>query len=65
MRILLKMLQFVGVVLLLVSCPALSAQYAEAQNTKAQNDNRTIRNIVLVHGAWADGSAGKASTTFW
>src|SRR5580704_2914183 len=60
MRILLKMLQFVGVVLQLVSCPALSAQYAEAQNTKAQNENRPIRNIVLVHGAWADGSGWKS-----
>jgi hypothetical protein len=60
MRILLKMLQFVGVVLLLVSCPALSAQYAEAQNTKAQNEIRPIRNIVLVHGAWADGSGWKS-----
>jgi pimeloyl-ACP methyl ester carboxylesterase len=60
MRILLKMLQFVGVALLLVSCPALSAQYAEAQNTKTQNDNRPIRNIVLVHGAWADGSGWKS-----
>ncbi|MFY9730353.1 MAG: alpha/beta hydrolase, partial [Candidatus Acidiferrales bacterium] len=60
MRILLKMLQFVGVVLLLVSCPVLSAQYPEAQNTKAQNDNHTIRNIVLVHGAWADGSGWKS-----
>src|SRR6201987_4463830 len=60
MRILLKMLQFVGVVLLLVSCPALSAQYAEAQNTKAQNEDHSIRNIVLVHGAWADGSGWKS-----
>ena len=60
MRILLKMLQFVSVALLLVSCPALSAQYAEAQNTKAQNDQRPIRNIVLVHGAWADGSGWKS-----
>src|SRR5579864_6212849 len=60
MRILLKMLQFVSVALLLVSCPALSAQYAEAQNTKPQNDNRPVRNIVLVHGAWADGSGWKS-----
>ena len=59
MRILLKMLQFVGVVLL-VSCPALSAQYAEAQNKKTQDDKRPIRNIVLVHGAWADGSGWKS-----
>src|SRR6202021_1378408 len=59
MRILLKMLQFVGVALL-VSCPALSAQYAEAQNKKTQDDKRPIRNIVLVHGAWADGSGWKS-----
>src|ERR1700746_2861158 len=60
MRILLKMLQFVSVVLLLVSCPALSAQYAEAQNTKPRNDNRPIGTILLVHGAWADGSGWKS-----
>lgn len=60
MRILLKRLQFVGVVLLLVLCPALSAQYPEAQNTKAQNGNCPIRNIVLVHGAWADGFGWKS-----
>jgi pimeloyl-ACP methyl ester carboxylesterase len=59
MRILRRMLQFVCLVFLLVSCPALSAQYPEAQNTKAQNDKRPIRNIVLVHGAWADGSGWK------
>jgi pimeloyl-ACP methyl ester carboxylesterase len=54
-----RMLLFIGLVFLLVSCPALSAQYSEAQNTKAQNDKRPIRNIVLVHGAWADGSGWK------
>jgi pimeloyl-ACP methyl ester carboxylesterase len=54
-----RMVQFVGVVLLLVSGPSLSAQYPEAQNTKAQNENRPIRNIVLVHGAWADASGWK------
>ena len=43
-----------GVLLLLVAC---SAPYA--QNTKAQNENRPIRNIVLVHGAWADASGWK------
>ncbi len=55
-----KMVQFVGVALLLVSGPSLSAQYPGAQNTKAQNENRPIRNIVLVHGAWADASGWKA-----
>ena len=54
-----RMVQFVGVALLLVSGPSLSAQYPEAQNTKAQNENRPIRNIVLVHGAWADASGWK------
>jgi len=54
-----RMVQFVGVALLLVSGPSLSAQYPEAQNTKAQNDKRPIRNIVLVHGAWADASGWK------
>src|SRR6202046_1082878 len=60
MRILPKMHRLVGVVILLVSCPALFAQYGEAQNAKAQNDNHPIRNIVLVHGAWADGSGWKS-----
>src|SRR6201997_4119886 len=59
MRILRRMLQFSCLVFFLVSCPALSAQYSEAQNTTAQNENRPIRNIVLVHGAWADGSGWK------
>jgi pimeloyl-ACP methyl ester carboxylesterase len=36
-------------VLLLLSCGAVSAQ----------NEGRRIRNIVLVHGAWADGSGWK------
>jgi hypothetical protein len=39
------------IVLFLLTCCALSAQ-----NTKP--DNR-IRNVVLVHGAWADGSGWK------
>jgi pimeloyl-ACP methyl ester carboxylesterase len=40
-----RMLQSVGMVLLL-TCGALSAQ----------NEEHRVRNIVLVHGAWADGS---------
>ncbi len=44
------MCQFLSVVLLLFACGALSAQSEE---------NR-VRNIVLVHGAWADGSGWKA-----
>jgi hypothetical protein len=35
--------------LLLLSCGALSAQ----------NEDHRVRNIVLVHGAWADGSGWK------
>jgi pimeloyl-ACP methyl ester carboxylesterase len=30
-----------------------------AQNLSAQNDEHRVRNIVLVHGAWADGSGWK------
>src|SRR5271163_648355 len=41
--------QSVCVVLLLLTCGALSAQ----------NPERSVRNIVLVHGAWADGSGWK------
>jgi len=43
------MSQFFFVVLLLVTCGVLSAQ----------NKEDRIRNIVLVHGAWADGSGWK------
>jgi pimeloyl-ACP methyl ester carboxylesterase len=45
---------FFSVLLLLTTCSALYAQ-----NAKAQGDNHPIRNIVLVHGAWADGSGWK------
>src|SRR6202166_2065630 len=38
-----------SIVLLLLTCGALSAQ----------NEEHRIRNIVLVHGAWADGSGWK------
>jgi hypothetical protein len=31
----------------------------------AQSPANRIRNVVLVHGAWADGSEWKAFTTFW
>src|SRR5882757_9918538 len=40
---------YLTIALLLLSCGALSAQ----------NEERRIRNIVLVHGAWADGSGWK------
>jgi|HubBroStandDraft_4_1064222.scaffolds.fasta_scaffold239086_1 hypothetical protein len=54
MRIVQRVAQFVSVILLLVTCSALSAQ-----NPTAQKDNHPIRNIVLVHGAWADASGWK------
>jgi pimeloyl-ACP methyl ester carboxylesterase len=41
--------QFLWIVLLLLTCSALSAQTQEPR----------VRNIVLVHGAWADGSGWK------
>ena len=59
MRIIPGMAQFVGIVLPLVACSALSAQNPSAQKSAQQNDHR-IRNVVLVHGAWADGSGWKS-----
>ena len=49
MRVARGMSQFFFIVLLLLTCGALSAQ----------NREHRIRNIVLVHGAWADGSGWK------
>src|SRR5450432_2405953 len=46
MRTLRPFSQFLWIGLLLLSCIALSAQ----------NEERRVRSIVLVHGAWADGS---------
>jgi hypothetical protein len=43
------MSQSLCIMLLLLTCGALSAQ----------NEGHRVRNIVLVHGAWADGSDGK------
>jgi pimeloyl-ACP methyl ester carboxylesterase len=43
------MSQSICIVLLLLSCCTLSAQ----------NEEHRVRNIVLVHGAWADGSGWK------
>src|ERR1700692_453270 len=51
MRVLPGMSRALCVVLLLLTCAALSAQ-----NLSAQNEEHRVRNIVLVHGAWADGS---------
>ena len=42
------------IVALLLACGAVTAQ----------NEKPRIRNIVLVHGAWADGSGWKGVTTF-
>src|SRR6201987_3425131 len=41
--------QFLRIVLLLLTCGALSAQ----------SEKHRVRNIVLVHGGWADGSGWK------
>src|SRR5882672_959249 len=49
MRVARGMSQFFFIVLLLLTCGVLSAQ----------NQEHRIRNIVLVHGAWADGSGWK------
>ncbi|HYR23544.1 MAG TPA: alpha/beta hydrolase [Chthoniobacterales bacterium] len=49
LRILRRALQFLCIPLLLLICGALSAQTREPR----------VRNIVLVHGAWADGSGWK------
>jgi len=45
----LNMKQYLCVLFLLLTCCA----------TSAQNEGQRIRNIVLVHGAWADGSGWK------
>src|SRR3982074_953059 len=49
MRVARRMPQSFCIVILLLSCGARSAQ----------NQEHRIRNIVLVHGAWADGSGWK------
>src|SRR6202453_2322460 len=49
MRVVRDICQSVCVILLLLTCGALSAQRPE----------RGVKNIVLVHGAWADGSGWK------
>ena len=53
MRVMRGMSQFLCIISLLLTCCALSAQ------NPAQKDEHHIRNIVLVHGAWADGSGWK------
>jgi pimeloyl-ACP methyl ester carboxylesterase len=51
------MSQFLCIGLLLLTCGTLSVQSLSGQNNKIE-DHR-VRNIVLVHGAWADGSGWK------
>jgi pimeloyl-ACP methyl ester carboxylesterase len=55
MRVVRGVSQSLCVVLLLLTCSALSAQ-----NSSVQKDDHRVRNIVLVHGAWADGSGWKS-----
>ena len=47
-----------SIVTLLVTCGAF-AQNLSPQNLSPQNQDHRVRNIVLVHGAWADGSGWK------
>src|ERR1700724_1774628 len=49
MRVARRMSQSFFIILFLLTCGALSAQ----------NEQHRIRNVVLVHGAWADGSGWK------
>jgi pimeloyl-ACP methyl ester carboxylesterase len=49
MRVARRMSQFLCIALSLLTCGTLSAQ----------NEEHRVRNIVLVHGAWADGSGWK------
>ncbi len=49
MRVVRGMSQSLSIILLLLACGGLSAQ----------NEEHRVRNIVLVHGAWADGSGWK------
>jgi len=50
-QVVLRMVESFCIAWLLLTCCALSAQRS--------NDDHRIRNIVLVHGAWADGSGWK------
>jgi pimeloyl-ACP methyl ester carboxylesterase len=43
-----------SIAILLLTCSSLCSQ-----NLSAQNQDHRVRNIVLVHGAWADGSGWK------
>jgi pimeloyl-ACP methyl ester carboxylesterase len=54
MRVVRGMTRFLCVALLLLAYSAISTQ-----TVSGQNEAHRIRNIVLVHGAWADGSGWK------
>src|SRR5215469_17613307 len=58
MRMVSRIVPFLSVVLLLVAGSALSA-LNPSEEKSAQKNEHHIRNIVLVHGAWADGSGWK------
>jgi pimeloyl-ACP methyl ester carboxylesterase len=53
-RVVRGMARSLSLALLLLTCGTLSAQ-----NPPAPNQEHRVRNIVLVHGAWADGSGWK------
>jgi pimeloyl-ACP methyl ester carboxylesterase len=53
-RVARAMSQSLCIIILLLTCGELSAH-----NPSAKNDVHRVRNIVLVHGAWADGSGWK------
>jgi len=53
LRVVRGMFQSLCITLVLFTC------VLSAQNLSAQNQKHLIRNIVLVHGAWADGSGWK------
>ena len=55
MRLIRGISQVLRIALLLTAC-AFCSQKLSAQNN---NSNHRVRNIVLVHGAWADGSGWK------
>src|ERR1700719_2596531 len=54
MRVVRGMTRFLCIALLLLAYSPISAQ-----TVSGQNEAHRIRNIVLVHGAWADGSGWK------
>jgi pimeloyl-ACP methyl ester carboxylesterase len=56
MRLLRRIFQSRCIVFFLLTCCALSAQSLSAQSNE---QHQRVRNVVLVHGAWADGSGWK------